>query len=118
MTDTVKALRARWVEALRSGRYRQGKQRLKLTDAGGNISYCCLGVACDIVDPTKWALTYGPRFWSYGADTIMLPDSIERLYGLTHKDQQELMALNDSDKTFDTIAAYIESLPLPTPNTP
>lgn len=32
-----------WVEALRSGDYRQGRKALMSADDGG---YCCLGVAC------------------------------------------------------------------------
>ena len=38
------ALKAEWVEALRSGEYTQGTGRLR-NDEGGR---CCLGVLCDI----------------------------------------------------------------------
>lgn len=48
-----KKLKARWVKALRSGKYRQC--RSYLTDAGG---YCCLGVLQKIVTrknpPARW----------------------------------------------------------------
>ena len=37
------AIAKRWVEALRSGKYKQGKEYLKR----GN-KYCCLGVLCDL----------------------------------------------------------------------
>lgn len=37
-------IKARWVSALRSGRYEQAKYRLR-SDTG----YCCLGVLCDVV---------------------------------------------------------------------
>jgi hypothetical protein len=37
-----------WVAALRSGDYQQGQEALKLVSADGSISYCCLGVLCDI----------------------------------------------------------------------
>lgn len=36
--------KARWVEALRSGKYQQGKGRLN-----GEGKFCCLGVLCDVV---------------------------------------------------------------------
>ena len=36
----------KWVEALRSGKYKQGK--ISLQNANG---FCCLGVACDIFIP-------------------------------------------------------------------
>lgn len=38
-------IKTKWVEALRSGQYQQGHDRL-LNKAG---QYCCLGVLCDIV---------------------------------------------------------------------
>lgn len=37
-------IKKQWVEALRSGKYKQGKFKLKRND-----QYCCLGVLCDIV---------------------------------------------------------------------
>jgi hypothetical protein len=38
-----------WVSALRSGEYKQGSNRLRLEDPDtGEITWCCLGVACDI----------------------------------------------------------------------
>jgi hypothetical protein len=37
-------LKKEWVEALRSGRYKQGKNTLRTKDD----EYCCLGVLCDI----------------------------------------------------------------------
>lgn len=39
-----KELVRQWVEALRSGRYKQGRKALRNIDD----SYCCLGVLCDI----------------------------------------------------------------------
>ena len=44
-----KALIEQWIAALRSGGYAQGKGALRR----GN-KFCCLGVLCDLVDPTKW----------------------------------------------------------------
>lgn len=39
-------IKAKWVEALRSGEYKQGKHKL----AGDDLTeFCCLGVLCDIV---------------------------------------------------------------------
>jgi hypothetical protein len=39
-----KRIKARWVKALRSGRYKQGRNMLR-TDDG---KFCCLGVLCDL----------------------------------------------------------------------
>lgn len=37
-------VKVKWLQALRSGDYRQGKYRLK----GEGGSFCCLGVLCDV----------------------------------------------------------------------
>lgn len=39
-----KEIQDRWVAALRSGEYKQGKYRLQRDDD----TYCCLGVLCDL----------------------------------------------------------------------
>jgi len=47
MNKKVKKL---WVTALRSGKYKQGKSRLKISDG----QFCCLGVLCDLyIQKTK-----------------------------------------------------------------
>lgn len=38
----------RWVDALRSGDYEQGKERLARKGADGKTKFCCLGVLCEI----------------------------------------------------------------------
>lgn len=43
-------LKRRWLVALRSGRYKQGRQWLR---ADGK--YCCLGVLCNVVAPRRWS---------------------------------------------------------------
>lgn len=42
-----KEVAVQWVEALRSGKFKQGRSRLQ--DSEGN--YCCLGVLCEIAPP-------------------------------------------------------------------
>lgn len=39
----------RWIEALKSGKYKQGLSELKNTDRYGNCKYCCLGVAAELI---------------------------------------------------------------------
>ncbi|NJO64367.1 MAG: hypothetical protein HC836_41225 [Richelia sp. RM2_1_2] len=41
-------VKKRWVEALRSGKYKQGEQCLTQIDDDGQRLYCCLGVLCDL----------------------------------------------------------------------
>lgn len=38
----------RWVDALRSGDYEQGKERLARKGEDGKTKFCCLGVLCEI----------------------------------------------------------------------
>lgn len=37
-----------WVKALRSKRYKQGKQALKIKTKAGVTRHCCLGVLCEL----------------------------------------------------------------------
>lgn len=55
-------IKAKWIEALRSGKYEQGRGRLRSEDN----KYCCLGVLCDLIDPGKWVKHEGSDY-SYGA---------------------------------------------------
>lgn len=40
-------IKTRWVEALRSGEYRQGRNVLRHQSSAG-VTHCCLGVLCEI----------------------------------------------------------------------
>lgn len=42
-------IKRRWVDALRSGEYKQGKYRLAQSNGDDKVGYCCLGVLCDLV---------------------------------------------------------------------
>lgn len=41
----------KWIDALRSGKYKQGKGTLKTKNKEGEICYCCLGVAQELFEP-------------------------------------------------------------------
>lgn len=60
----MNALARKWIDALRSGQYKQGQKKLRDGDA-----FCCLGVLCDISGLDKWE--YCPNAASYmGFDSI------------------------------------------------
>ena len=72
-SDAAQALVRRWIKALRGGikrlaggEYEQGEGRLR-TEQG---TYCCLGVVCDLYDPTGWV-----RIEDDGPDDGLPPDS-------------------------------------------
>lgn len=102
---------AKLVEALRSGRYKQGKGSLRYVDA-----FCCLGVACDVIGGSDgW--DGEDRYW--GSFTIGLPGEIRQLLGWergngllrghTAADPRGCLTnINDGDGSFSEIADIIE----------
>lgn len=99
-------IKAAWLEALRSGKYQQGIKYLRTADD----KYCCLGVLCDISGkgdwlPTKYDLSrpYMKEYW-LGQPPSDVIDEADLT--IIHCDQ--LAAMNDSGKTFEEIAQYIE----------
>ena len=109
-----KDLKTRWIEALRSGEYKQGMHYLRKR----NDEYCCLGVLCDLFDNTKWD-TYFNDSSSYEGvhyDTMFAsspPKHIMCEVGLTPVEINLLTDMNDEKGwSFEEIADLIESLPL------
>lgn len=97
----------KWVEALRSGIYGQGKCGLKLS---GYNSYCCMGVLCEVqgVPHEKDKLTQWDRFvfGKMSSNTGSVPTGY---LGLTSEEIGLCVAMNDHQyKSFDEIADYIE----------
>jgi len=125
----------KWIEALRSGKYVQGRKALACKD-GEEWKYCCLGVACEL-----WQEIYGnlkeeikqssighflgepngaPVDVKYYNDVAQYPIGIDFLRedfeasGLKESYQVRLAILNDNDgKSFAEIADYIEKEILP-----
>lgn len=95
--------KAKWVEALRSGKYRQTQQALREKNA-----YCCLGVACDISGFGVWD---DDRFLhEEGNNTGYLPTGLRERMGLEQLQESSLITMNDDEgKTFAEIADYIEA---------
>lgn len=94
-----------WVDALRSGKYLQGKEHLSFQDEKGRRwRHCCLGVACieagiDLETETE-ERGYSPQFIrSYDETEYELPDSVIRWYGLSREDSTNA----DSDPTVRVI---------------
>ena len=107
-------LRDRWVAALGSGEYRQGRQRLRCREPGGDgYEYCCLGVLLDLVDPGGWYPHYDdggeePIPHTLATDHEELSQlGLERV-GLPGYLQTELIELNDElQRSFAEIAEVI-----------
>lgn len=66
----------RWINALRSGEYKQGRSHLQ--DVNGN--YCCLGVACEVDDELMFARDSEGRLKGKALSDVVLGDSFPRSY--------------------------------------
>lgn len=129
-------IKAKWLAALRLPGKKQAKGTLRReTPVTGEIGYCCLGVLCDIVDPTRWkrredsvsyaegpVFSWGPfrafklmltdgmeKFKAGGyANTGVVPPTLAKSIGLTGDAQQKLSRMNDDGQSFSYIADWIE----------
>jgi hypothetical protein len=102
-------IKERWLTALRSGNYSQGKNLLR----DEQNDYCCLGVLCDVVkadygldwvpDPVNGRLGFDGNY-------MELPDSILEGVGLDRGTTRHLVNLNDGvGLNFEQIADFIEN---------
>jgi hypothetical protein len=120
-------IKRKWVNALRSGTYVQGKGYLKKSvqndDGPRQDTYCCLGVLCElavqegVIPPagvrpglldTRWQ--YGPEFDQTWSD---LPSNVVHWADLDNADpivpgHGRLSTLNDNGNPFTYIADLIE----------
>lgn len=102
-------IKQKWTAALRSGKYQQAKRYLH-TDGG----YCCLGVLCDLIDPTGWREGPNKRVsdFEYGGDSRYQnpPAKVVEQAGIDWTAVNRLMDMNDDEgKSFVQIADYIEA---------
>jgi len=94
-----------WVEALRSGKYKQGQYRLRRNDD----SFCCLGVLCDVVDHSSWSSHLNEDSYSYDDQFLTISESMKKYVELEVEECRDLVNLNDGcAKSFSEIADYIE----------
>lgn len=87
-------LKAKWLEALRSGEYKQTTGVMYESETDG---YCCLGVL---------AICTGRTDTDIECETFITNGST---YDVLNADTQRTLAgMNDNGKSFETIADYIE----------
>jgi hypothetical protein len=108
--------RAKWVAALRSGQYQQGKEWLQ-NDAG----YCCLGVACDlaVVDGVALRLRVAEGEWGFKgvndpASSVaerLLPAAVEDWLGLYDSFATTRQDVRDNDDfTYSALTEFNDNL--------
>ena len=88
----------KWISALRSGEYRQGRGALRSKDD----RFCCLGVLAYVEDPEAWEIEPEQDCYTFkGVNTTFLHNRIG---------YQTLLAnMNDRSDSFHDIADWIES---------
>lgn len=110
-------LKQQWLAALRSGKYEQGKNSLKV-----NNKYCCIGVLLslmngDITWTDKYKGTKVTRYYFDGSAWLegVMPGNLRCSIGLSNADHDRLTSFNDgvaphatSPQSFNQIADWIE----------
>ena len=110
-------IKQKWIEALRSGEYSQGKFRLY-----DGQRYCCLGVLCDLYlkeNNQEWKVLSNNQIYLDGSyidlESETLPLPVKEWAGIEDSIPKtplgtSLIALNDEeDYTFPLIADVIEA---------
>lgn len=102
----LRSMRDKWCQSLRSGEFKQGKNRLHNLQAN---TYCCLGVLCQIngrLKPLK------DKDCSIADGNLhYLSENLLDEFGISDELSRKLAFLNDSGLTgmnFQQIADYIE----------
>ena len=101
------AIAKKWVAALRSGEYDQGKSALCWITPYG-VKYCCLGVLHEVIHgEDAWKIS--TNAWSNKEKLITVNGNIS-YYGGIYFDHlvHELVEMNDGGSTFNEIADWIE----------
>lgn len=111
---SVLEVRQKWMDALKSGKYAQGKDALRDGD-----TFCCLGVLCDL-----YAKEHPETAWDdedmfvYAEDaegarvSDIAPFVVANWAGVTYAQMGTLAEANDGGDTFETIAASIADMPI------
>jgi hypothetical protein len=103
-------VRRRWIDALRSGSYRQTKECLQSCDG----SYCCLGVLLDAVyrpnHPAEAWTPARPGRLAFDGDDAELSPRVRAWAGLGYDEMIDLIRMNDTiGLDFPAIAQVLET---------
>jgi len=94
-----KSIRNKWIKALRSDEYEQGRGQLAIP-VNEHDAFCCLGVLCDVLgeefeqSPGKWA-GLGVSVNGAGLECFGLPMRILKETGLSCEQSSYLTYMND-----------------------
>jgi hypothetical protein len=105
-------IKKRWLDALRSGKFKQGREALR-SNHGGDTRHCCLGVLCELAVEDGVARRKGNRYLDCSE---ILPRDVQHWAELDDPNPSVrgqgfsvcLAEMNDSGKDFNAIADIIE----------
>ncbi len=111
-----KELRERWIAALRSGQYHQGRGGLRFSAENGACKWCSLGVLLDVSGYGQWETdnTMVEGEWCYVTQEgqknfIVLADKTLQQMGILVQAMDRLTGMNDREHaSFADIATWIE----------
>lgn len=92
--------KSKWLKALRSGKYKQAKGRLR-KKLNGHYGYCCLGVLYKEINK-EWPKVTRSIGVGY------LPKKFSEEMKLSRSKQGDLAIMNDGGQSFSQIADWIE----------
>ncbi len=108
-------IKIKWIDALRSGEYAQGKSALHTKPTEGPETFCCLGVLCDLAVKAGVKVdVYDDKVLSlvlYDKLSAFLPSSVMKWADTEHVNvtrEIDLTGMNDQGVPFTKIADEIE----------
>ena len=132
MSQTYKfsPLQRAWIDDLKAGRFNQGKHNLAVRQANKKVNYCCLGVACVVINRESRKLNLTPikvtkdLIIRFDDEAGYLPESAIKTLGLRSSNGvlktpyekhgiifHSLSQMNDRGWTHREIGEYIEQNP-------
>jgi len=103
-------IKQKWVDALRSGGYQQGRNYLRTDNR-----FCCLGVLCDLYgkeNNVEWNFDEDGNYYRFQDHPASLPFPVIEWAGVGSHNPSipgtSLVGLNDNGSTFNEIADFIE----------
>lgn len=105
-----KALKTKWLKALRSGKYKQTRKGVlcNISVKGKPLSYCCLGVLCEVAGIPAVIKDFTSKCMEFDGDESYLTFKLNRQLGINLKDHDKLVDMNDtSHYNFKQIADWV-----------
>lgn len=104
-----------WLEALRNGKYRQGRGLLEVIEVPGDKpEYCCLGVACIVAEQNGVSISRNPFDHNRVDGSVLYgyQKDVAEWLQISREGQHMLTRLNDYvGLSFPQIADFIRYMP-------